>query len=139
MLFRSVPHGHAGVFGQLLNGGLFETAVVDAVEHASEHAGVEQLRRFHPSAQVIAHPECPEHVLQLADFVGSTAAMLKHVAQSEQQEFVVVTENGILYELRRQNPDKKFYALSDANGKDGGDCECANCKYMKGYSRMLRA
>lgn len=87
---------------------------------------VEQLRRFHPSAQVIAHPECPEHVLQLADFVGSTAAMLKHVAQSDQQEFVVVTEKGILYELRRQNPNKKFYSLSDANGQGGGDCECAN-------------
>ncbi len=92
---------------------------------------VEQLRRFHPSAQVIAHPECPEHVLKLADFVGSTAAMLKHVAQSDHQEFVVVTEKGILYELRRQNPDKKFYSLSDANGQGGGDCECANCKYMK--------
>lgn len=92
---------------------------------------VEQLRRFHPSAQVIAHPECPEHVLQLADFVGSTAAMLKHVTQSDQQEFVVVTEKGILYELRRQNPNKKFYSLSDANGQGGGDCECANCKYMK--------
>lgn len=92
---------------------------------------VEQLRRFHPSAKVIAHPECPEHVLQLADFVGSTAAMLKHVAQSDQQEFVVVTEKGILYELRRQNPNKKFYSLSDANGQGGGDCECANCKYMK--------
>lgn len=92
---------------------------------------VEQLHKFHPSASVIAHPECPEHVLKLADFVGSTAAMLKFVASSDNQEFVVVTENGILYELRKQNPDKKFYALSDMHESKGGDCECANCKYMK--------
>lgn len=92
---------------------------------------VEQLHKFHPSALVIAHPECPEHVLKLADFVGSTAAMLKFVASSDNQEFVVVTENGILYELRKQNPDKKFYALSDMHESKGGDCECANCKYMK--------
>ena len=92
---------------------------------------VEQLHKFHPSALVIAHPECPEHVLKLADFVGSTAAMLKFVATSENQEFVVVTENGILYELRKQNPDKKFYALSDMHESKAGDCECANCKYMK--------
>lgn len=92
---------------------------------------VEQLHRFHPAALVIAHPECPEHVLKLADFVGSTAAMLKFVSSSEKQEFVVVTENGILYELRKQNPDKKFYALSDMHEFKGGDCECANCQYMK--------
>ena len=92
---------------------------------------VEQLHKFHPSALVIAHPECPEHILKLADFVGSTAAMLKFVASSENQEFVVVTESGILYELRKQNPDKKFYALSDMHEAKGGDCECANCKYMK--------
>ena len=57
--------------------------------------------------------------------------MLKFVAASENQEFVVVTENGILYELRKQNPDKKFYALSDMHEAKAGDCECANCKYMK--------
>ena len=92
---------------------------------------VTHLHQFHPSALVIAHPECPEPVLQLADFVGSTAAMLKFVSNSDQKEFVVVTEKGILYELRKQNPDKKFYALSDADGSAGGDCECANCQYMK--------
>ena len=92
---------------------------------------VEQLHMFYPSALMIAHPECPEPVLKLADFVGSTAAMLKFVAASENKEFVVVTENGILYEMRKQNPDKKFYALPDKRTSKGGDCECANCKYMK--------
>ncbi|MBO4645136.1 MAG: quinolinate synthase NadA [Bacteroidales bacterium] len=88
---------------------------------------VSQLRRFHLSAKVIAHPECPEEVLKEADFVGSTAAMLKFVANTDHQEFIVVTENGILHELKRQNPDKRFYTLS----AQGMDCECANCKYMK--------
>jgi len=86
-----------------------------------------ELKRQNPDATVIAHPECPETVLKHADFVGSTAAMLKFVKNSPAPEFLVVTENGILYELQKQNPDKKFIALSDS------DCEgvCANCEYMK--------
>lgn len=87
------------------------------------------LKRAYPSAVTIAHPECPQDVLQHADFVGSTAAMLKHVANSDHNEFIVVTENGILHELHKQNPDKKFYSLTEA--REGHDCECANCQYMK--------
>lgn len=84
---------------------------------------VQNLKAQHPEAEVIAHPECPGAVLALADFVGSTAAMLKYVASSTQTHFVVVTENGILHELTKQNPDKKFFA---ANACDG-----CNCEYMK--------
>lgn len=86
-----------------------------------------ELKRQHPSATAIAHPECTESVLQYADFVGSTAAMLKYVKNSEDAEFIVITENGILYELQKQNPDKKFIALSDKDCKGA----CANCDYMK--------
>lgn len=84
---------------------------------------VRDLKAQHTEAEVIAHPECRKDVLALADFVGSTAAMLKHVAASGQKEFVVITENGILFELQKQNPDKLFYA---ANPHD-----CSNCDYMK--------
>lgn len=86
-----------------------------------------EMKQQHPQAIAIAHPECPESVLQHADFVGSTAAMLKYVKDSDNVEFLVITENGILYELQKQNPDKKFIALSDK------DCQgaCANCDYMK--------
>lgn len=92
-----------------------------------DHYAVEQLEKLkneHPGVPVVAHPECRREMLQKADFVGSTAAMLKFIAQSEQKEFIVVTESGILYELSKQNPDKTFYTLY------GGAAEhdCMNMK-----------
>lgn len=78
-----------------------------------------------PNAITIAHPECPQEVLQHADFVGSTAAMLTFVRESNDKEFLVVTENGILYELQKQNPDKKFYSVLEQ------EQYCLNCEYMK--------
>lgn len=84
---------------------------------------VEQLKKEHPNAEVVAHPECRSEVLACADFVGSTAAMLKHAAVSPKSEFVVITENGILHELKKQNPDKQFYTAEK--------CACGECEYMK--------
>lgn len=78
-----------------------------------------------PKAITIAHPECPQDVLQHADFVGSTATMLTFVRESNDKEFLVVTENGILYELQKQNPDKKFYSILEQ------EQYCLNCEYMK--------
>ena len=78
-----------------------------------------------PKTITIAHPECPQEVLQHADFVGSTAAMLTFVRESNDKEFLVVTENGILYELQKQNPDKKFYSILEQ------EQYCLNCEYMK--------
>lgn len=78
-----------------------------------------------PKAITIAHTECPQEVLQHADFVGSTAAMLTFVRESNDKEFLVVTENGILYELQKQNPDKKFYSILEQ------EQYCLNCEYMK--------
>lgn len=78
-----------------------------------------------PKAITIAHPECPQDVLRHADFVGSTAAMLTFVRESNDKEFLVVTENGILYELQKQNPDKKFYSVLEQ------EQYCLNCEYMK--------
>lgn len=88
---------------------------------------VQGICELHPSAVTVAHPECAENVLGKADFVGSTAAMLKFVASSNEKEFVVITEDGILHQLRKQNPDKTFYALS----LSGDNCFCTNCHYMK--------
>ena len=72
---------------------------------------------------MIAHPECPRDVLELSDFVGSTAAMLKHVAASENKEFVVITENGILHEMKKQNPDKIFHSADKQEA-----CVCRSMK-----------
>lgn len=82
-------------------------------------------KQKYPQSVTIAHPECPQEVLQHADFVGSTAAMLTFVRESNDKEFLVVTENGILYELQKQNPDKKFYSVLEQ------EQYCLNCEYMK--------
>jgi len=78
----------------------------------------------HPGALVVAHPECPESVLALADFIGSTSALIEWCAQSSATEFIVMTESGIQYSLARL-PGKKFYYVANEN------CNCSECPYMK--------
>ena len=96
----------------------------DCCVHARWNAAMVQDLKFkYPKAQVIAHPECKREVLELSDFVGSTAAMLKYVAASEHQEFVVITENGILHEMKKQNPDKIFYSADNQEA-----CVCRSMK-----------
>jgi quinolinate synthase len=79
----------------------------------------------HPDAKVIAHPECPESVLALADFVGSTSALIEWCAASDAQEFIVMTESGINYSLQRLAPHKRFYFVANEA------CNCSECPYMK--------
>ncbi|MBW2622388.1 MAG: quinolinate synthase NadA [Deltaproteobacteria bacterium] len=67
----------------------------------------------HPQAVVLAHPECRPEVLDLADVIRSTSGMIAFCEESEDREFIIGTENGILYQLRTRNPDKKFYPASD--------------------------
>ncbi len=76
-------------------------------------ADMKARRHEHPEAKVMAHPECRSEVIQLADKVASTSGMLKYAAQEEAAEFIVATEIGMLYPLRKQNPDKKFFAASN--------------------------
>ena len=93
-----------------------------------------EVKDLHPEAQVIAHPECPSKVLKYADYIGSTAAMLKYVKESSATSFIVVTEQGILHELQKQNPEKVFYTLDTPRSCEGktGDClYCAYCVHMK--------
>lgn len=70
---------------------------------------IQKARLEHPAAKVLAHPECPEAVLQLADYVGSTSGIIKYATESEEKEFIICTEEGVSYELAQKNPDKKFY------------------------------
>ena len=85
-----------------------------------------QLKSKHPKAKVIAHPECKGTVLALADFVGSTAAMLNFVSTDNHQSFIVATETGIIYEMEKRNPQKKFYVVNSLES-----CSCNDCEYMK--------
>jgi len=79
----------------------------------------------HPAAEVVAHPECPESVLAMAHFVGSTSAIIQHVAGSSAGEFIVMTESGIQYSLAKIAPNKQFYFVANEN------CNCSECPYMK--------
>jgi quinolinate synthase len=79
-----------------------------------------------PDAKILAHPECKATVLALADFIGSTAAMLNFTLHDTSSEYIVATEPGILYEMQKQNKAKKFFGVN--NPKTGA---CNNCEYMK--------
>jgi len=88
---------------------------------------IAELKRQHPTAKVLVHPECPTEVVRLADKVGSTAALLKFSVADEAQEFIVATESGILHEMRKAAPCKTFFP---APPTDGG-CACNECNHMK--------
>ena len=63
----------------------------------------------YPNAKVAIHPECPIETVELGDYVGSTSGIIKYVTESDAEEFIICTEDGVLYELQEKNPNKKFY------------------------------
>jgi len=73
-----------------------------------------RLKKEHPEAEIMVHPECQPEVIDIADYVFSTNGMVKHVAQSKSREFIVGTEEGLCYRLKRENPDKEFYSLPNS-------------------------
>ncbi len=85
-----------------------------------------KLKVRHPNAKVIAHPECEAPVLALADYIGSTTGILKYAEKSDAQEFIVVTESGILHQMQKSSPHKTFIPAPPLN-----TCACNDCPYMK--------
>ncbi len=85
-----------------------------------------KLKIQHPKALVLAHPECEAPILEQADFIGSTTAILNYSKKSEQKEFIVVTETGILHQMQKNSPDKSFIPAPPNN-----NCACNDCPYMK--------
>jgi len=82
---------------------------------------VNRARTEHTNAKLAVHPECSSDVVKAADFCGSTSQILKYVNSSKEKEFIIGTEKGVLFELKKNNPDKLFYPLAD-------DFICANMK-----------
>jgi quinolinate synthase len=82
-------------------------------------------RTEHPDALVAAHPECPADVLRMADFIGSTSAIIDWCSKQSAEEFIVMTESGVRYSLEKQSPGKKFFFVANEN------CNCSECPYMK--------
>ncbi len=98
--------------------------------HVHEEFSVEkliELKRQHPAAKVLAHPECKKQLIILADKVGSTAALLKYAVESDEKEFIVATESGILHEMQKRCPDKTFLPAAP----NDSTCACNDCSYMK--------
>jgi quinolinate synthase len=82
-------------------------------------------RLEHPNAVVVAHPECPGDVLAMADFIGSTSAIIQYCVASPAEEFIVMTESGVNHSLTKLAPGKKFHYVQNEN------CNCSECPYMK--------
>ena len=86
-----------------------------------------EMKKEHPGAKILVHPECRRPLQLIADKVGSTAALLDYARNDEAQEFIVVTESGILFEMRRKCPEKIFLAAP----AEDAECQCNECDYMK--------
>jgi quinolinate synthase len=86
-----------------------------------------QLKLEHPQAEIIAHPECEPPVLRHANYIGSTTALLKYCQISENQEFIVATEPGIIHQMEKAAPQKRFIPAPAINN----NCACNECPYMR--------
>lgn len=87
---------------------------------------ITKLKERHPEALLIAHPECEDPILKIADFIGSTTQLLKFTETSKANSFIVATETGILHQMQKNSPDKTFIA-----GPPDNACACNDCPHMK--------
>lgn len=85
-----------------------------------------KLKVRHPEAEVIAHPECEEELLDHANFIGSTTALIKQTENSNANKFIVVTEPGVIHQMEKLNPQKTYIPLANTEG-----CACNECPYMR--------
>ncbi len=98
--------------------------------HVHEQFSVEklvELKKKYPEALVLAHPECTKPLLMLADFIGSTQALLNFATSSDKKVFLVATESGILHEMQKKNPDKQFIPVPP----NDSTCACNECNFMR--------
>ena len=133
----SLPEDEKIIFGPDRNLGNYINSITgremllwDGACHVHEKfsvAAIVDLKREHPEAKVLVHPECPKPVRIMADKVGSTQALLNFAVDDESQEFIVCTESGILFEMQRRCPEKTFIPAPP----EDGTCACNECEYMK--------
>jgi quinolinate synthase len=87
---------------------------------------ITKLKERYPNAKLLAHPECEEVILEMADYIGSTTGILKYATSRPEKEFIVATESGILHQMQKDNPDKVFIPAPPNNA-----CACNDCPHMK--------
>lgn len=133
----SFPQNEKIIFGPDRNLGNYINSITgrkmllwDGACHVHEQFSVEKiaaLKKQYPDALILAHPECKSAVLAMADFVGSTAALLKFSTNSDSNKFIVATESGILHEMQKKSPDKLFIPAPP----NDSTCACNECNFMR--------
>ena len=136
-IVESFPEDQKIIFGPDKNLGNYINAITgrnmllwDGACHVHEKFSVEkilELKKQYPDAAVLVHPECKGAVAKLADKVASTAGLLKYAMESEKKDFIVATESGILYEMRKKCPDKHFIPAPP----EDSTCACNECNFMR--------
>ena len=139
-IIRMLPKDEKIIFGPDYNLGSYinkvtgrEMLLWNGACHVHEKFSVEaliQLKKTHPEAKVLAHPECKGSLLVLADVVGSTQALLNYAIRSDAKEYIVATEAGILFEMKKACPDKTFIPLPPET-TEGVGCSCNECNYRR--------
>lgn len=133
----SLPADEKIIFGPDHNLGEYINSVTgrsmvlwDGACHVHDRFSIEkilEMKREHPGAKVLVHPECRRPLQLIADKVGSTAALLAFAESDDATEYIVVTESGILFEMQRKCPGKVFLPAP----AEDAECQCNNCEYMK--------
>ena len=136
-IVESLPADTPIIFGPDRNLGNYISSITgrdmlvwDGACHVHEQFSVEklvELKKAHPGAKVLVHPECKKTIVLLADKVGSTAALLKYAQDSDAGEFIVATESGILHEMIKKCPGKTFIPAPPSDST----CACNDCSFMK--------
>jgi len=124
------PDKHLGAYIQEQTGAdmlLWDAACI--VHEEFRFRGLQDMRKLYPQASVLAHPESPKAVLELADFVGSTSQMIRAAREMNNDTFIVATDKGIFHRMRQEVPEATFIAAPTAGS--GGTCHsCAHCPWM---------
>ena len=136
-IIEKLPEGEKIIFGPDHNLGEYINSVTgrdmvlwNGACHVHDRFSLEkiaEMKREHPEAKVLVHPECRRPLQLIADKVGSTAALLEFARTDDAPEYIVVTESGILFEMRKKCPDKVFLPAP----AEDAECQCNECDYMK--------
>lgn len=97
------------------------------VHHEFSLKGILELKEKHKNAKILAHPECKRPILLVSDYIGSTSELLKYSETDSSEEYIVVTESGILHKMNEKSPQKTFYPAPS----EDPNCMCSDCNFMK--------
>lgn len=136
-IVESFPKDAKLIFGPDRNLGNYINSITgrnmllwDGACHVHEQFSLEkilELKKQYPEAEVITHPECKKHIINISDFVGSTSALIKHAVKSDKKQFIVATESGVIHEMRKKCADKEFIPAPP----NDSTCACNECNFMR--------